>query len=307
MEGGKAKYVLRCLFVRHAQSENNSRGRSTGGGPPAKASRRERAADPAITELGRRQAEHAAVYLQRRERGGERITRVYTSCMTRALQTAAPVVAKLPRGTLVELWPQLHEAGGCFRGERHLRGEGQEPVHGVGPARAAEILGAEPAFDESHFRHGGSASREPGWWPGGYEEEAATARRATGVVARLAAFARSGALDRAADPRSPAEETIVVIVHGKFFNTMLRELLHVTDEMQTVFMTGNCAMTSVDLHASAAAVVGSSAAEAAEQRVEMRVAVTGMNQQHFLPEELQSGHSMDGLVFEPVALGAADG
>ena len=78
------------VVVRHARPERDER--ATGGGT----------ADPALSTLGRRQAEATAAFLR-----GERIDHVVSSPMRRARETAAPLAAAL--GITVEIVDGLAE------------------------------------------------------------------------------------------------------------------------------------------------------------------------------------------------------
>ncbi len=74
-------------FIRHGQSANNDLFTKTGG-------RIGRQADPELTELGKIQANLLAEYIHsRREQFG--ITHLYSSLMTRAIQTSIPIAEGL--------------------------------------------------------------------------------------------------------------------------------------------------------------------------------------------------------------------
>ena len=91
---------MELYLIRHGQSTNN-----------ALADERERVCDPPLTELGWRQSERLAEHLADGRRGYG-ITRLYTSPMWRALQTAKLVGQAL--GLPVEVWIELHESGGVY-------------------------------------------------------------------------------------------------------------------------------------------------------------------------------------------------
>ena len=109
---------MELYIIRHAQSTNN-----------ALADLRDRVRDPALTELGQRQAEIVAEHLASgtnlelsvgtteedtsvRQRHGYGLTRLYCSAMYRALQTAQPIGEALDLAP--EVWIDIHEHGGIF-------------------------------------------------------------------------------------------------------------------------------------------------------------------------------------------------
>ncbi|MBQ12627.1 MAG: hypothetical protein CMJ45_13890 [Planctomyces sp.] len=94
------------LLIRHAQSMNNSL-------PEEK-----RSADPELTDLGYRQAEHLARRLVEWQP-----ERLITSAFRRTLQTTAVVAAAT--GLKPEVWIDLHEQGGCQSGASPEVYEGQ--------------------------------------------------------------------------------------------------------------------------------------------------------------------------------------
>lgn len=94
-------------LIRHGESANNAL-------PDA-----ERVADPALTELGERQAQHLADHY----RNVDRIDQVLSSPFKRTMQTAQPLLTA--RGTGATIWTDLYEVGGCFSGHERdkLKGE----------------------------------------------------------------------------------------------------------------------------------------------------------------------------------------
>lgn len=90
---------MELYLIRHAQSENNAR--------PEKL----REEDPALTDIGRRQAEHLADWIH-----SLRLTRLMTSPFRRALETAGHLCKRLD--LIPEVRVELHELGGCVAGPR---------------------------------------------------------------------------------------------------------------------------------------------------------------------------------------------
>jgi len=333
-------YVLRVHFLRHAESHNNANrhddddkkpaaeGNGNGAGaapappaaeasPPAKKRKRERHPDPGITPRGHDQAWATAHYLARRMKdsgddlvpgpnpGLERVTKIYTSAMTRALQTAKPATQLLGEKFGVEtvVWPEIHESGGCFRGDRKLEGFGQCMAHGRSVAGVREIIGPGAQVKPEEFRYGADG----GWWPGGFEAAEASVRRAAVVVRGIwdmaLAHARAAYAEPEAAPSACKADAVVVVVHGNFFSIMLRHILGVPAQLAAKghevpsFLTGNCAITTVDFHVKLE--------QADEEYPEMRAGVVGMNSQEHLPFELRTGHNLQGCVFKPVPIAAA--
>ena len=116
---------MELYFIRHGQSQNNAHW----GDPTYKEN-----PDPALTEIGRTQADLLAEFLIHRQaitphtgwdptnRYGFGITHIYTSLMERAAHTAAPTARQLE--IPFSAWPEIHESGGIFErdGDRKMKG-----------------------------------------------------------------------------------------------------------------------------------------------------------------------------------------
>ena len=120
-------------LIRHAQSENNAVPESR------------RVEDPGITQLGVRQA----ALLAERFRQSE-ITHLFTSGFRRAVETTRPLAKAL--GLTPEIWTELHEVGGCYRGYLPNQREGR-------PGLTRETL----KFEFPEFRVPADIDNE-GWW-----------------------------------------------------------------------------------------------------------------------------------------------
>ena len=156
------------ILLRHGQSEFNLHFTATRRDPGIP--------DPRLTPLGHEQAAAAAAAL-----AGEGITRILASPFTRALQTAAPVAARLGLPVLVHPVVRERYAFSCDVGT---------PI--------SQLAEAWPDHDFAHVPEV--------WWP--QEEESAE-----GVLARAAAF-------RAEMGASPDWATTLVVSHWGFILSM---------------------------------------------------------------------------------------
>jgi broad specificity phosphatase PhoE len=152
------------ILLRHGQSEFNLHFSATRRDPGIH--------DPGLTPLGQRQAEQAASTLS-----GIALTRLIVSPYTRALQTAAPLLAS--RRLAVEITDLVREryAFSCD----------------IGSAPVA--LGER--FPQHDFAH-----LPAQWWPDGFEEEESVVGRANAFRARMAS--------------DPAHETTILVSHWAF-------------------------------------------------------------------------------------------
>jgi broad specificity phosphatase PhoE len=159
--------------------------------------------EPHLTERGRRQARYAAEHLRGE---GETYDALYTSCMSRALETACAVADAV--GLQPRVWIPLaeHRELPDFRGCPRSVLEGRYP----GVALPEECT-------------------EEGWWHHGPEDEAALYARARRA---------------AEDLRSHHEETghrILVVTHGGFGSALLDVLLGLPPCGYQRFEQRNCA------------------------------------------------------------------
>lgn len=183
---------MRFVLIRHGQSGNNLIWARTGAS-------RGRHPDTPLTDLGHEQARLLAAALA----DGVlpwRVTHLYTSLMTRAVQTAAPLADALDlplRGSL-----DIYETSGPFEEDEETGVRSPHPG-----ATRADLLGHSPRLE---LPEGVDAT---GWWRGkvedGWEISAARARRA---VADLRA--------------AHAEQDVVALVtHGAFTQHLIRAFL----------------------------------------------------------------------------------
>jgi broad specificity phosphatase PhoE len=182
---------VRFVIVRHGQSENNRLLQETG-------ALRGRAIDPALTELGLQQSGLLAEAIQSWP-AEWRPSHLYTSLMSRAVQTAAAIATVTGLG--VEGHPALAECGGPFV----EAADGTRRSH-RGAARADLLALCEqlrlPADCD-----------EDGWWRQEYEpEEASWHARAQAFLATV-----RGDL--------PADAVVALVSHEGFIQHLLRNLL----------------------------------------------------------------------------------
>lgn len=184
---------MELYLIRHAESENNAR------------PQHERVDDPHITPTGWKQSEALADWLLSLQPH-----RLITSPFRRALQTAAPTVARLqpkssdqpPHATEVHVWDDLFERGGCFAGwdDGNIRG-----MPGLGHDGILDILPNARIHESIH---------PDGWWQSRPREQDAEA------------------IARAARVRGQLEQTLgtqptrwAIISHADFIRLLLTELL----------------------------------------------------------------------------------
>ncbi len=174
---------MQLYLIRHAQSENNARPEHL------------RVEDPGLTELGHRQAERLAQWTV-----GAQLTRLITSPFRRALQTTQPVCQAT--GLKAEVWIDLHEQGGCYRGWQSGSYEGCPGLNRTQIEGQFAGFVVSPEIDER------------GWWRSQrYESDAAARSRAE----RLLRTTR----ERFAED---AEEVVGYVMHADFKRLFLATL-----------------------------------------------------------------------------------
>ncbi len=184
---------MRFVLIRHGQSENNLIYSQTGGEDG-------RHPDPPLTPLGEKQAEALATEVAAGALSWQ-ITHVYSSLMTRAIQTAAPLVDLLDLP--LHAHADLFECGGPY--EVHSAGE--RIAHpGSGRDSLAALTPRVRLPEEA---------TPTGWWPGPVEaEQPAYAARARRVITDLR-------------ERHDDGDAVALVTHGWFTQYLLQELLGV--------------------------------------------------------------------------------
>jgi 2,3-bisphosphoglycerate-dependent phosphoglycerate mutase len=217
---------MQFYFIRHGQSTNNLLWRRTG-------SSKGRNEDPELTDLGRRQAEILAAYLQRGKsdgagEGGDNqnvagfgITHLYTSLMVRSVATGTEVSRALDLPLVV--WQDMHEGGGIYLDD-------DESGERVGKP------GRNRAYFETHYPELvlPQSLDNTGWWNRPYEDNVQRALRARRV------------LDGLLEKHGGTEDRVAVISHGGFYNDFLAALLTLPSRDGFWFALNNAAITRVD-------------------------------------------------------------
>lgn len=235
-------------LIRHAQSENNAlaeRIRATAGDFDELSYddyRLNRSADPSLTEIGFKQAEILAHYLQTarpKHRAGFDdpghlepgefqgnpfgITRLYCSAMLRALQTARPVGNAL--GLRPRTWLDIHEHGGMFANS----GESSEVVGYPGLTRQ-ELITQFPDCEVT------DDITDEGWWFGSEEDHPACQGRAIRVASEIHTMAQEFKGER-----------IALISHGTFLDNLLKALTGRLPGHEFHYGLYNTSITRLDL------------------------------------------------------------
>ena len=198
---------MNLLLIRHGQSTNNLLYAQTGGSAG-------RLPDPPLTELGQTQAQALADFA-RQDETLSRLTHLYSSLTTRAVQTAAPLAQTL--GLRVQGLTHAHETQGLFQHDdagqkRGVTGRTHTDLQNDCPAL---LWPADLPSDQG--------------WPGGFEpnDQAAFSARAGKVVSALL------------DAHSP-DDWVGLVTHGHFTQFLLMEVL---GRHAGYFMTFNTATT----------------------------------------------------------------
>jgi broad specificity phosphatase PhoE len=228
---------LELYLLRHGQSTNNLTLLSD---PNV------REPDPPLTETGQQQAQRAADHLAnglnldqmvqmppelREDVRGFGITRIYSSPMQRALQTAQPVSAAL--GLPVEVWVNIHEHGGVYLAHDDGRG-----VVGYPGLTRAQMQTAYPDYVLP------PEVTESGWWhpARGHESISDSMGRAIGVAYALRQQASS-------------DQRILLVTHGTFSDLLVKALCNTlpADDLRHLFY--NTALSCLDFQRDGRVVV----------------------------------------------------
>lgn len=188
---------MHLLLIRHGQSTNNIIEAELGDCP---AFYQRRVVDPALSELGERQAAALAKHVGAQLRGCAAQRRVQMACssMRRAMQTAEPLAAQLGIRPLVR--PDCVERCAFFC----INKEGEQ-IAQPGPT-SADVLRQFPTFDASLV----DSAAKPN-----LETAAEARRRANRVASELKQHSKSEA----------APELLVLVAHADFIGLLARALL----------------------------------------------------------------------------------
>ncbi len=222
---------MELYIIRHAQSINN-----------ALIDQRDRVRDPALTELGLRQAQAIAGHLAAginldlkvgvseedttvRQRQGYGIGRLFCSAMYRALQTARPIGEALDLSP--EVWVDIHEHGGIYLDHAEAAG-----IVGYPGKTRQEILEEFPTYLLP------KEITKEGWWKNGQEDWPTCQGRAIRVAGQLYSLAQEA-----------GDERIGMVSHGGFIDALLKAILNQLPGEGAFFHHYNTAITRVDFHA----------------------------------------------------------
>jgi len=198
---------MQLYLIRHAESENNAK-------PPHL-----RVEDPAITAVGRLQAEHLANWMQ-----SLRMDVLITSPVRRALQTTRYIRESTDQH--VHVWANVFEEGGIYRGH------GPDAVEG-GPGLGREDVIRHLVNDETHCSLDETIV-ESGWWAGRRRETAEEATlRAQLVLCRLLDTFDNG-------------QVVVMVIHADFKRKLLMEMIGVVHNPQQFGKLRNTGITKLD-------------------------------------------------------------
>ena len=186
-------YVMRLLLIRHAQSENNQRWSETRDWT-------QREADPAITELGRAQAQALATKFANRELPRPDV--LLTSLMKRAVQTVAPIAEALQMPVTGHL--AVHEVGGVAAGTYPRL----VAVPGLGRTALSQLCSRLVLPD---------AVTEDGWYQLPVEEASTAYSRAKKVLQTL-------------QTKYTNHDLVALVTHGIFGQLVLRAALNYPPE-----------------------------------------------------------------------------
>lgn len=220
------------IVIRHGQSTNNA----------LMENQHLRVQDPALTDMGKKQAERVADYLancpdleqlvrtpvnspERDSVPTYPITHLYCSPMHRTLQTAYPIAQAL--GLKPEIWVEIHEHGGLF-----LEENGKDTGH-PGLTRS-QILADFPDYQVPE------TITDEGWW-----------KPANGRESLELCTARALSVTRMLKTRAAREESkhdrIALVTHGMFMDQLIKALLSLLPGDRQYFFHYNTAITRFEI------------------------------------------------------------
>jgi 2,3-bisphosphoglycerate-dependent phosphoglycerate mutase len=218
---------MKLFFVRHGQSENNALWANT-------QSNVNRVPDPQLTEVGRKQVEVAADFLkailknetteyndQLFKYEGEDI-HIYCSLMERAIQSGLIIskILSLPLKAHLD----IHENGGLYLDDP-LTTE-RTGVPGKNP-EDLKITYPDLILPEGINSYG--------WWNRPFEERETRRMRARRVLNDLKAYYGN------------SNTILILIIHGGFYNYLLRAALDLRDDTEVWFDLFNAAITFLEI------------------------------------------------------------
>lgn len=223
---------MRVYLIRHGQSTNN-----------ILADVRQRVYDPPLTDLGHQQAQQLANYLattpempigmfaiEKDNADHFNFTHLYTSAMTRCLQTTRPIAKAL--NMKPEIWLDIHEAGGIF-----LKDEDGIETGYPGITRT-QVTTDFPDYVIPELL------TETGWWDTARGEEKSDDFMLR--VVRVAQLIRQ----RASQTEKHGNDRIALVSHGLFLSSLLKVLMGhpVWNPTSPFFAHYNTAITRLDFN-----------------------------------------------------------
>jgi 2,3-bisphosphoglycerate-dependent phosphoglycerate mutase len=218
---------MKLFFVRHGQSENNALWTNTH-------SNVNRVSDPQLTEVGKKQVEAAADYLNALfekdasesidlsfKYEGEDI-HIYCSLMDRAIQSGLIISKRLSLPLNAHL--DIHENGGLYLEDDQTN----ERIGATG--RNAEDL--KSFYPDLILPEGVNPD---GWWSRPFEERETRRIRARKVLNDLK------------NQYGSSNEILILIIHGGFYNYILRAALDLRDDTEVWFDLFNAAITLLEI------------------------------------------------------------
>ncbi len=194
---------MQLYLIRHAESENNAR--------PGHL----RVEDPAITAVGRLQAEHLAQWLRTLK-----FDLLVTSPFLRTLQTVRAVLDQ--KACATEIWHDVFERGGCYRGYGEEACEGGP---GLGLKEIRSLI-PEAIVDTTIL--------ETGWW--------GSRKRET----HQEAVARAELVERRFVETLSRCQILVAVIHADFKRLLLSQMLHGITDASALGPMRNTGITKVD-------------------------------------------------------------
>ena len=210
---------MEIYIIRHGQSVNNSTEHLA-----------QRVCDPPLTAVGRQQAQCLARRLENLDwarlspndcEQGLHLTRLYTSPMLRAIQTAEAI--RQTTGLLPHVRDDIHEHGGIWLD--HDDGRGPIGLPGLGRSQI-----------QQQFPHAvvPESIRDDGWWNRPFEPDQSAYARAQRVGKELKALA-------------DMPERIGFVSHGGYADNLISTLLDMPFVGYVRFGHNNTAVTRLDL------------------------------------------------------------
>jgi 2,3-bisphosphoglycerate-dependent phosphoglycerate mutase len=211
---------MRLFYIRHGQSENNDLWTRT-------QSNLNRVPDPQLTEVGKKQAEAAAIFLEKlfrddpliKAQGGD--IHIYCSLMERAIQTGTIISNRLTFPLKAHL--DIHENGGLFTEDPLTTERKGEP--GLIPE---ELINKYPDLVLPE------GINPEGWWNRPFEERETRRIRARKVLNEL--------INRFGN----SEAIVLFISHGGFYNYFLQATLDLKEDTDVWFELNNAAITLIN-------------------------------------------------------------